>query len=98
MEESKWVSTIPGTTIDEIIRCDARLLIKCHTTATSAQCPTCGYTSTQVHSYRKRHVRDLPSGEHVVEFELHIRHFRCANPNCPRKTFAERLPPQVAVY
>lgn len=97
MEESKWVSPIPGTIIDAIIECDAKLLVKCHTTATSARGPSCGFASTHVHSYRTRHVLDRPSGENGVEFEVHIRHFRCANPNCPCKTFAERIPPQVAV-
>lgn len=97
MEESKWVLAIPGTSIDEIIECDTTMVVKCHTTANSADCPTCGQPSTRVHSYCKRHVLDLPSGEHVVKFELQVRHFRCANPNCSRQTFAERLPPQVAV-
>lgn len=97
MEESKWVSSIPGTAIDEIIACDTKLLVKCHTTASSARCLACGQASTHIHSYRKRRVLDLPCGEHAVNFELRVRHFRCPNANCPRKTFAERLPPQVAV-
>lgn len=35
---------------------------------------------------------DLPSSGRPVALVLWVRHFRCANAVCPRKTFAESLP------
>jgi len=35
---------------------------------------------------------DLPSSGRPISLLLHVRHFRCPNPACPRKTFAEPLP------
>lgn len=35
---------------------------------------------------------DLPSSGRPIWLLLHVRHFRCLNPVCPRKTFAEPLP------
>ena len=35
---------------------------------------------------------DLPSSGRSVSLVLRVRHFRCANAVCPRKTFAEPLP------
>lgn len=35
---------------------------------------------------------DLPSSGRPISLLLHVRHFRCSNRACPRKTFAEPLP------
>lgn len=36
--------------------------------------------------------------EHAVRFVLHVRRFACRNPDCPKRTFAERLHEIVPVH
>lgn len=56
-----------------------------------AECPTCGSASRRVQSNYRRKLRDLPSHGRVVTIHVSARRFRCLNPCCVRKTFAERL-------
>jgi transposase len=42
------------------------------------------------HSSYLRHVQDTPIGLFIVWLQLKVRRFRCDNPNCKRKTFAEQ--------
>ncbi|QOZ36180.1 hypothetical protein XH92_34595 [Bradyrhizobium sp. CCBAU 53421] len=58
-------------------------------------CPRCGYQTGRVHSHYVRRLADLPWQGRVVEIRLHARRFRCANPQCPRRIFTERLPATV---
>ncbi|QOZ38318.1 ISL3 family transposase [Bradyrhizobium sp. CCBAU 53421] len=55
-------------------------------------CPCCGCQTDRVHSHYVRRLADLPWQGRVVEIRLHARLFRCANPQCPRRIFTERLP------
>ena len=41
---------------------------------------------------------DLPSSGRAISLRLHVRHFRCLNHTCPRKTFAESLPDLLLPY
>jgi len=52
---------------------------------------------TSIHSYYLRAPQDLPSSGLSVHLRLRLRRFRCQNEDCPRHTFAERLPELVAV-
>ena len=41
---------------------------------------------------------DLPSSGRQISLALQVRHFRCSNRACPRKTFAEPLPNFLSPY
>ncbi|RWI31463.1 MAG: ISL3 family transposase [Mesorhizobium sp.] len=58
-------------------------------------CPCCGRQTRRVHSHYMRQLTDLPWQGRVVEIRLHARRFRCANSQCPRRIFTERLPETV---
>jgi transposase len=58
-------------------------------------CPACGVRSARVHSRYRRKLHDLPAHGRPICLELHLRRFFCDLPDCPRDTFAERLP-QIA--
>lgn len=64
----------------------------------AADCPTCGRSSNHVHSRYWRRLRDLPWQGSPVELRVEVRRFRCRGRDCPRKTYAERLPLAVARY
>ena len=54
-------------------------------------CPTCGLSSRRLHSHYPRVLRDLPWQGRVATIRVTARRFRCLNPACVRKTFAEKL-------
>lgn len=60
--------------------------------APTAPCPDCGGDAHRVHSHYTRRLADLPCFGTPVRLELTVRRFRCPNPECPRRIFAERLP------
>ena len=57
----------------------------------SADCPACGLPSGRIHSGYLRNLRDLPWQGRPVTIRVAARRFRCVNPACARRTFAERL-------
>jgi hypothetical protein len=61
-------------------------------------CPLCGALTSRVHSRYKRLLQDLPWCGKRVRLHLHVRRFFCANPSCPRRIFAERLPALIEVF
>ena len=64
----------------------------------AGHCPTCGRSSSHVHSRYWRRLRDLPWQGSAVELRVEVRRFRCRGRDCPRKTYAERLPLVMARY
>jgi len=60
--------------------------------ADSSNCPECGQRSIRIHSRYCRHPCDLPAHGRAVRLNLHVRRFFCDHPDCPRQTFAERIP------
>ncbi|MGI8552705.1 MAG: ISL3 family transposase [Dehalococcoidia bacterium] len=68
------------------------------TTPTSSACPLCGIASSRVHSRYVRTLADLPWHGVVVSVQLTVRRFVCANADCTRRIFGERLPGIVAPY
>ena len=52
---------------------------------------TANRRASRVHSYYTRRPMDLPSSRRPIWLVLQVRHFRCPNCACPRKTFAEPL-------
>jgi transposase len=56
-----------------------------------AACPSCKVLSPHIHSLSPRMLHDLPWQGRPVTIHVAARRFRCRNPACARKTFAERL-------
>jgi transposase len=90
---TEWVLPIglPTLAIDQVSVEQTGLEVRAHLSATSANCPSCGQPSAAVHSYYQRTLRDLPVSENGVQLVRQVRRFRCRNPNCQRRTFAEPL-------
>ena len=62
-----------------------------HSRRQSVLCPYCGYNSSRIHSRYTRSFYDLPIQGKKVCFFLLNRKYLCLNPECHRKTFAERF-------
>ncbi len=73
------------------------LVVTAHARARRARCPQCQHLSRRVHSYYTRSPRDVPIRDYAVPGRLPVRRFRCRTPDCPQRTFAERLPAVVPV-
>ena len=70
---------------------DAGLVVTASPRGRTASCPGCGHRSSSVHSYRPRKLQDLEFLGNGVTLLVNTRHFRCSNPACDRKVFAEPL-------
>src|SRR6266511_3838237 len=68
-----------------------QLPITANAAAAQAVCPTCGQSSTRIHSTYLRQPRDLPWGGRPVQLLLRVRRFFCDTLSCPRTTFAEQV-------
>lgn len=91
MFTSLFASVFFGLTVSDVHVDSQTLIVSAHASARSAICPRCGQASSSVHSSYTRSPRDLPILEYAVRLVLQVRRFRCANPVCPARTFAERL-------
>ncbi len=83
---------LPGFSVEQIERTEKGIRITARATGSFAYCPDCQQASSRVHSYYTRRPIDLPSSGRPISLVLQVRHFRCSNRVCPRKTFAEPLP------
>lgn len=81
--------------IRRIVLHGTTIALEAEATATSAVCPSCGVLSHQVHDRYDRHPADLPWRGCPVRLVLHVRRFRCPNPQCARRTFAEDFAPAL---
>ncbi len=66
------------------------VVIRASCRAAQARCPLCGAASSRVHGGYARVVADGAAGGRPVLIALSVRRFRCAEPSCPRATFAEQ--------
>jgi transposase len=87
---------LPGFTVTDMQFDETHLILTATAASPTAQCPLCDCTSTRIHSYYTRSPRDLPLVGYSLRLVLHVRRFRCLNPDCPSVTFAERLPGLLA--
>jgi len=83
---------LSGFCVEQIERTEKGIRITARATGAFACCPDCQQASSRVHSYYMRCPMDLPSSGRPITFVLQVRHFRCSNRVCSRKTFAEPLP------
>jgi len=84
--------TFAGFEIQHIASSQTQLTITARALMPASICPSCHQVSTHIHSYDTRSPQDLPISGQRVQLVLRVRRFRCLNAQCPRKTFAERLP------
>ena len=61
-------------------------------------CPQCNRRASRVHSRYSRTLADLPWQGRTARLVVEVRRFFCGTTECPRKTFAERLPKVAAPY
>jgi transposase len=82
----------PGSRFDDCALDGDNLAVHLAFTTPNATCPVCGSDARKVHSRYTRTLADLPCFGRPVGLRLTIRRFSCPRPECPRRTFAERLP------
>lgn len=80
-----------GLTVVGVLPTPDTLTIVASPTASTAACPNCGLLSRRVHSTYQRRLQDLPWQGRAVVIQVHARRFRCPNPACARRIFAEPL-------
>jgi transposase len=68
------------------------VILDLSSTAGFCCCPECGQRSSRIHSHYCRHLHDLPAQGRMIQLNLRVRRFFCDHPDCPKQTFAERLP------
>lgn len=85
----------PELSIVQILPQADRVVLVARPKAMETCCPCCGCRTGRVHSHYMRRLADLPWQGRVVEIRLHARRFRCANSQCSRQIFTERLPETV---
>jgi transposase len=89
---------LPGCSVEQVSQTEEAILITACSTTSSSYCPDCQQVSSQVHSTYMRSPQALPSSGRPVRLLLRVRRFRCPNPVCRRKTFAEAFPHLVAPH
>ncbi|UVK48704.1 transposase family protein (plasmid) [Mesorhizobium sp. AR07] len=82
----------PELSIVQILPQAERVVLVARPRAMDSCCPCCGRRTRRVHSHYMRRLTDLPWQGRIVEIQLHARRFRCADPQCQRRIFTERLP------
>lgn len=85
-------ASLPGCTIDRVIRSPHHLVVLAHVRRDHGRCPACGTSSSAVHSRYDRRPADLPSLGQAVTLRLRLRRFYCQHPRCRRRIFAEAFP------
>ena len=67
------------------------IILHAYSTKPKLMCPYCGSFSSRVHSIYQREIQDIPLHEKQTILLLDTRKMYCDNPECTRKTFAERF-------
>lgn len=81
----------PGFDVVSVVATETGTQITIRLESGGGSCPDCAFESRSVHSTYERKLRDLPILGRPVVVLVQVRRFRCKNPRCPRKTFAESL-------
>ena len=81
-----------GLAVEQVLPGPDRITIVATARQPTADCPTCRRPSGRIHSRYERRLADLPWQGRPVAIRVRARRFFCAEPACPRRTFAERLP------
>jgi transposase len=81
-----------GLVVVQVLPEPDRVTVVARPRVPTAACPDCRVPSSRVHSRYERRLADLPWQGRPVTVRVWARRFFCAEPACPRRTFAERLP------
>ena len=81
-----------GLVVVQVLPEPDRVTVVARSRLPTSICPDCRAPSSRVHSRYERRLADLPWQGRPVAIRLRARRFLCAEPACPRRTFAERLP------
>jgi transposase len=83
---------LSGFTVTQVETGEKMVIIGATAKQATAICPHCQQPSQSIHSYYQRSPQDLPISGKTVRLVLRVRRFRCQNPSCSHRTFAERRP------
>ncbi len=89
---------LPGFTVTQVVDAQTSMIVYAAAQQATASCPRCQEPSHSIHSYYSRSPQDLPISGKTVRLVLRVRRFRCQNPACPQRTFAERRSEVVALH
>jgi len=87
-----------GLVLEQVQLCGEIVHLFVRVGAAGASCPACARWSEAFHSSYPRSIADLPIADRQVVVHLQVRRFRCRQPTCRRKTFAEQMPSLVERY
>lgn len=87
---------LPGFKIIRIYTLEDKFNLTACSIQVLARCPACQTASSSLYSYYQRSPKDLPSSGKLIRLNLTVKRFRCTNPQCAKKVFAERLPQVLA--
>lgn len=89
-------SLLPAGFAVESVSAEGEIVVVSAKAATAtANCPLCGSASHRIHSRYMRQVSDLPCAGRGIRLHLIARRFRCEEPHCRRRIFAERFDDDV---
>ena len=95
--KSKW-SPGPGVKILGVALTVANGWVVSAAGSNTGICPDCGCRSRSRHGWSGRNLRDLPVQGKPVTVKLLLSRWQCANRECARRTFTDRLPMIAAPY
>ncbi|MGW3152131.1 ISL3 family transposase [Streptomyces sp. NPDC001177] len=87
-----WFHCADNVVLDTITVHRQRITVRAATTSAKAVCPSCGTSSSRVHSGYVRRLDDTATGQRRVAIELRVRRFRCRESGCSQVTFVEQMP------
>jgi transposase len=89
---------LSGLRVERIVIEGSRVFLHLGVERQFARCPLCHRRSERRHSRYFRTLADLPVASYAIQLRVAVRRFRCVNPLCRRRIFAERLPRLAADY
>jgi transposase len=78
--------------VDDLIIKDSAAVFKISSKLHEIECTFCGQKSNKIHSKYEREIQDLPLLDKKTILLIQTRKFFCINPDCGKRTFAERHP------
>lgn len=86
-----------GLEMTSISETPEEILVRVTSHRKTSVCPLCGAPSSAIHSYYRRHPKDLPCAGRPIRLLLTVKKFFCRQAECPRKIFTERLADLIEV-
>lgn len=81
----------PGFAVAGSSSADDGTTIIVRSTSPTSHCPSCGTSSSRVHSHYRRQMADLPLSGRSVKLIATVRRFRCEAVRCGQSIFTERF-------